>query len=380
MLHQNQTSRPLSDQERCDRLRLIRSKNVGPITFRRLLARCRTAEAALEALPELVRMGGGGKSTTVYSRAAALREIEAIAEHGARLIGLGEPDYPEPLAALPDAPPLITVQGHAHLLQGRDFAIVGARNASAAGKKFARRIAFELGQEGFVIVSGMARGIDTAAHEGALETGTIAVLAGGVDNIYPRENTSLHERIAEQGLLISEEPLGLVPQARHFPRRNRLVSGLSRGVLVVEAAMRSGSLITARLAGEQGREVFAVPGSPLDPRCRGTNELIRKGACLTEYTSDIIEALEEQLRSLVQEPFEAKISPATEREDDSGTGENHMVQARIRIREMLGPTAVTVDDLVRQSRLDPSMVATILLEMELAGTLTRHPGNQVSGA
>lgn len=226
----------------------------------------------------------------------------------------------------------------------------------------------------------MARGIDTAAHEGALESGTIAVLAGGVDNIYPRENAALYGRIAAQGLLISEEPLGLVPQTRHFPRRNRLVSGLSRGVLVVEAAMRSGSLITARLAGEQGREVFAVPGSPLDPRCRGTNELIRKGACRTESTADILEALEGQLRPLAPELFGVEINPAAEYADDFGVGENHMTRARIKIREMLGPTAVTVDDLVRQSRLQPAVVASVLLEMELAGTLSRHPGNQVSDA
>ena len=270
-----------SNRERFDRLRLYRSENVGPITFRRLLAHFGSAGAAITALPALSRRGGRGKPIKVCPADAAEAEIAALKEAGGRYLIWGDAEYPAALANIEDAPPVLGLIGHAHLLERRAVAIVGARNASANGRRFARTIAAELGEAGFAIASGLARGIDAAAHEGALEAGTVAVVAGGVNVVYPKENGALHEAIAERGAILAEQPPGTRPQGRHFPYRNRIISGLARGTLVVEAAMRSGSLITARYALEQGREVFAVPGSPLDPRCRGTNDLIRQGAVLT---------------------------------------------------------------------------------------------------
>ncbi|MBK3735627.1 DNA-protecting protein DprA, partial [Azospirillum brasilense] len=266
-----QPRRPLSAAERFDWLRLIRSENVGPITFHRLLERFGGAGAALEALPDLAKRGGRTKPLRIAPKADIDRELAANDRIGARLLFSCEPDYPEPLAALDDAPPVVSVLGHPHLLRRRAVALVGARNASMNGKKFAERLARDLGEAGLLVVSGMARGIDTAAHAGALGSGTAAVVAGGADVVYPPENQALYRDIVQQGVVIAESPVGTTPQARHFPRRNRLISGLSLGVLVVEAALRSGSLITARMALEQGREVMAVPGSPLDPRCQGTN-------------------------------------------------------------------------------------------------------------
>ena len=285
--------RPLAGPEKLAWLRLIRSENVGTITFHRLVERFGSAGAALEALPELARRGGGARKIKVCPKAAAEREMEALDSLGARLIARGEAGYPALLAHIDDAPPLLGVIGHAHLLERTAIAVVGARNASLNGRRFARRLAGDLGSGGLLVVSGLARGIDSSAHEGALETGTAAVLAGGIDVVYPEEAAGLYADIRERGVLMSEMPPGTRPQARHFPRRNRLISGLSRGVVVVEASPRSGSLITARLALEQGREVFAVPGSPLDPRARGTNDLIRQGATLTESADDVFAVLNE---------------------------------------------------------------------------------------
>lgn len=272
--------RPLTDAERLDWLRLIRSENVGPITFYQLLRHLGSARAALEVLPDLARRGGRAAPLCVFPRADAEAEIARTTALGARLAALGDPEYPKLLAAADDAPPLLSLKGHAHLGSRETFTIVGARNAAAAGGRLTRMLASELGREGLVIVSGLARGIDGAAHEGALASGTIAVLAGGIDVVYPPEHQALYEKIAESGLLVAETPIGTEPKARHFPRRNRIISGSSLGVLVVEAAARSGPrpLITARFALEQGREVLAVPGSPLDPRARGANNLIRQGA------------------------------------------------------------------------------------------------------
>lgn len=284
--------RPLTDAERLDWLRLARSENVGPRTFLRLIEHCGTAEAALRAAPEMSRRGGRRRAIRVAEPADIEAEVEALSRAGARLIALGEPDYPTPLAAVADPPPLISLRGDAALLARRSVAMVGARNASAAGAGLARELAAGLGDAGLVVVSGQARGIDAAAHEGALATGTVAVLAGGIDIVYPAQNAELYDRIVAEGAAISEQPPGTQPTQRHFPPRNRLVSGLALGVVVVEAALRSGSLITARLAMEQGREVFAVPGSPRDPRARGANGLIRQGATLTETAADVIEVLD----------------------------------------------------------------------------------------
>jgi DNA processing protein len=364
--------RVLSDAERLDWLRLIRSENIGPVTFFELLRRFGSAADAIAAIPELSRRGGRKRVLRVFPSDEARREFDAAREIGAEFVAWGEADYPAALAQIPDAPPVLTVRGHHHLLERNVIAMVGARNASANGVRFARELAAALGQEGYLIVSGLARGIDAAAHTGALESGTAAVMAGGIEVVYPRENESLFREIEERGVIVSEMPLGTVPQARRFPRRNRIVSGMARGVVVVEAALRSGSLITARLAGEQGREVFAVPGSPLDPRCRGTNNLIRTGATLCENADDVMQGLRPILESPVREPgfdFEAPpMRPPTEEEVERGRG---------MVLEKLGPTAVEIDEIIRQTGLSASAVPTVLLELEIAGRLRRQPGNMV---
>ena len=282
----------LTDEQRLDWLRLIRSENVGPRTFRMLLNHTGSARAALAALPDLARRGGAAKSARICSRDDAAREMQAAHDLGVRLVASGEPDYPPRLQSIDDAPPLLAVRGNSAALASPMVAIVGARNASAVGVKFAERLARELGEAGFVISSGLARGIDAAAHRASLATGTVAVLAGGQDKVYPPEHAGLLESILTEGAAISEMPLGWEPRARDFPRRNRLISGLALGVVIVEAAKRSGSLITARMALEQGREVFAVPGSPLDPRSEGTNALLKQGATLVTEAADIIPVLQ----------------------------------------------------------------------------------------
>ena len=371
-------ARELSHAERLDWLRLSRSENIGPITFFQLLSHFGSATEALHGAPELARRGGGSRTLRLCSSADAESETEACDAIGARLVAACEPDYPSRLAAIADPPPLITLIGHGHLLRKPMIAVVGARNASASGRRFARQIAMDLGAEDFTVVSGLARGIDAAAHVGALATNnqsTVAVVGGGVDVIYPPENQKLHEQIAEQGAIIGEMPLGTIPKGRHFPRRNRIISGVSLGVVVIEAATRSGSLITARLAGEQGREVFAVPGSPLDPRCKGTNNLIRQGAVLTETVADITAAL---AGMLIQPLDEQREGLGFDPEPRPVRDELEIDEARNRITECLGPTPVSVDEIIRQCQVTTSVVLTVLLELELAGRLDRHPGNQFS--
>ena len=365
--------RSLSRDERLDWLRLIRTENVGPITFRQLLTRFGSVAAALEALPELARRGGR-RPVTVCSKAAVERELAEVEAIGADLIALIEPGYPQALAALEDAPPLLSCFGHAHLFQQKTIGIVGARNASANGRRLAQRIAADLGKAGLLVASGLARGIDAAAHEGALDTGTAAVVAGGADVIYPEENTALYEEIKARGVIISEMPPGTVPVARHFPRRNRLIYGISLGVLVVEAAPRSGSLITARCALDQGREVFAVPGSPLDPRARGCNNLIRQGAVLIESAADVLDALEGPLSTPAREPA----GPEFTGEAPTSPDEFELAAARAAVEELLGPTPVAVDEVIRQCQVSAAVVHMVLLEMELAGRAERHPGNRVA--
>jgi DNA processing protein len=366
--------RALDEPERLVWLQLSRSENVGPVTFSALLQRYGAAGPALDALPELARRGGRKKPIKVCPRADADAEVAATRAAGARLVARCEPDYPPALAALPDAPPVLALKGGAHLLARPAIAIVGARNASAAGVRLARELGAALGHKGLTVVSGLARGIDGAAHAGALETGTCAVVAGGIDVTYPPEHQELQNRIAAEGLLIAEMPIGTRPQARHFPRRNRLISGVSFGVVVVEAALRSGSLITARFALEQGREVFAVPGSPLDPRARGTNDLIRQGAVLTESADDVMTALDGMLRSPLAEPGDILYPSAPPGHADDAELQRH----RGPVREKLSPVPIEVDELIRQCNLMPPIVLTILLELELAGLLARHPGNKVS--
>jgi DNA processing protein len=326
---------------------------------------------------------------TAVTRAEAEAEVAKLHRAGARLVCWGEPGYPSALAAIEDAPPILTVLGQAQLLQRPMIAVVGARNASANGRRFARDLAAELGLGGLVVISGLARGIDAAAHLGALETGSVAVVAGGADVVYPAENRGLHDALAHQGAIVAELPLGTEPQARHFPRRNRIISGMALGVVVVEAAARSGSLITARFALEQGREVFAVPGSPLDPRARGCNDLLRHGATLTENAADVLSQLGPQL-SGVEPPrpipsiptIPPAISPSASRggwgpsrDAAEPTGDEGELEL---ILERLGPTPVAVDELVRQCQMSAAAVATLLLELELAGRIERHPGNLVS--
>jgi DNA processing protein len=361
----------LSDEQRLDWLRLIRSDNVGPRTFRALIDHCGGVSAAIAALPDLVRRGGATRPTRICSRADAERELAAAKSRGVTLVASCEPDYPQRLRMIDDAPPLLAVRGNASALALPMVAIVGARNASAAGMRFAERMARDLGLAGFIVVSGLARGIDAAAHRASLASGTVAVLAGGHDHIYPREHLDLAKAILPQGALVSEMPMGWEPRARDFPRRNRLISGLAVGVVVVEAAKRSGSLITVRFALEQGREVFAVPGSPLDPRAEGTNELLKQGATLATEAGDVIAVL----RPILGQPIELEAEePDRPFAPDAEPGGDE----RSRITQLLGPTPVSVDDLIRLSGSSPAVVRTVLLELELAGRLERHGGTLVS--
>ncbi|OWJ65369.1 DNA-processing protein DprA [Inquilinus limosus] len=372
--------RPLSEAERLDWLRLARTDAVGPITFHDLIARYGTAGAAIAALPELSRRGGRRVELKPPSVAEAKRELDALARIGGRLVAACEPDYPGLLAMIEDAPPVLSLLGRGDLAARPMVGIVGARNASLNGRRFAHGMARQLGEAGFTVVSGFARGIDTAAHEGAFATGTLAVLAGGIDIVYPPENAGLYDRLAESGLVVAECALGTQPTARHFPRRNRLISGLSLGVVVVEAALRSGSLITARMAAEQGRQVLAVPGSPLDPRAQGCNRLIRGGATLVESAEHVIEALAPQISSpLLREPPAPAPRPSSilvpEGADGAGTDR---AQATARVLELLSPTPTAVDELLRDCQLSPPVVLTVLLELELAGRIERQPGNRIS--
>jgi DNA processing protein len=367
--------RALGESERRAWLRLARTQNVGPVTFAQLIARFGSAGAALADLPRLSRRGGGDELKPA-SEADARRELERLDAFGGRMIAFVEPEFPAGLAALDPPPPLISAVGHLSLLAREMVGIVGARNASALGCKLAARLAVGIGEAGFVIASGLARGIDTAAHEATLASGTCAVVAGGLDVIYPPENAALYERIRAQGIVVSEMPFGERPQARHFPRRNRLISGLSRGVVVVEAAEGSGSLITARFALEQNREIFAVPGSPLDPRAKGTNRLIREGATLTETADDVIAALQPIIGRELREP---------EGRSDAAPLDGRALEAeadRVRgvIEQALAPAPVDVDELIRLTKAPAAVVLTVLLEMELAGRITRHSGNKVSWA
>ena len=362
--------------DRTDLLRLIRTEGVGPVTFRRLIDRYRTAAAALDALPRLARAGGKQTVPATISVAEAEQELERTSAAGGRMIFLGDPEYPPLLAMLDDAPPCLIMIGDASLALRRCVAAVGGRNASANGQRMAEILAAELAAT-VVVVSGLARGIDTAAHTGAMRTGrTIAVIAGGIDQPYPPENGNLHRCIANTNLLITESPVGTVAQARHFPRRNRIIAGLSLGVVVVEAAPKSGSLITARIAQEAGREVFAVPGSPLDPRARGGNDLIRQGAMLVENAADILDNL----------PME----PTPGRSNKRGFGEPEFAfpeppapqgnppEARSAVLTLLSPEPAMVDDLVRRCQLSPSVIMAVLLELELAGRIETFPGNRVA--
>jgi DNA processing protein len=361
----------LDHEQRLAWLRLIRTDNVGPATFRQLLNRFGSATAALDALPDLVKRAG--RPARIATRTQAEDEIAGLERFGARLVTSADPDYPPHLHHIPAAPPLVTMAGGANLDWQRTVGIVGARNASAAGIKMTRLLSTDLGERGYTIVSGLARGIDTAAHRASLMTGTVAVLAGGFDRIYPDENIPLaHDILDHGGALITEMPLGWEPRARDFPRRNRLVSGLSLGIVVVEAAKRSGSLITARLALEQNRDVFAVPGSPLDPRAEGGNALIQQGARLVTCAADIIETLghaDPARSALFDRDWTPDFTPPAEPPDDDD---------RSRLLQSLTATPVEVDELVRQSGLTASAIQMLLLELDLAGQIEWSGGQLVA--
>jgi DNA processing protein len=366
-----------------DRLRLVRTESVGPVTYRRLMERFGTVAEAILALPELAKAGGRSAAPKVPSRAEAERELNALARIGGEFIFLGSKNYPPFLAQLPDAPPALAVMGDASLLSTSSVGIVGARNASANGMRFAEALGAELAER-LTVVSGLARGIDTAAHVGALRAGrTIAVIAGGLDMPYPPENAALQARIAENGAVVAEAPLGTAPQGRHFPKRNRIIAGLVLGLVVMEAAQRSGSLLTARLANEAGRELFGVPGSPLDPRSKGANDLIRQGAHLTESAADVFANLPDHpaREGLARDPMfqhglpgfsEPPFSVEDPREDTA-----ELARGRREIPGIIGAEPVAVDEIARRCQLSSAVVTAVLLELELGGQVETLAGNRV---
>lgn len=368
----------LSDAEKLDWIRLIRTERIGPVTFHELISHFASARAALDAVPELSGRGGLRQGRAVCSLAAAEREWDAAERAGMRIIAFPETDYPPLLRQAPGAPPLVFAKGHPRLAAGRTVAIVGSRHASAAGRQFAGELAKNLGGSEIAIVSGLARGIDTAAHEAALSTGTVGVVAGGIDIIYPPENAALHQAIAERGLLLSECPPGFAPRGQDFPRRNRIISGVSSGVVVVEAAQKSGSLITARFALEQNREVFAVPGHPLDPRAAGTNALIKSGAHLATSADDIICELFGAYPRTQQ--WRDGAGPEGWREPEAGNSAENAPSPSDRetVLALLSIAPVHPDILLRQAGLSPRCLAIALLELDLAGRIDRHDDERVS--
>lgn len=360
----------LDRTQRRDWIRLSQSENIGPATFRQLIGRYGNANAALEALPELSVKGGLARPIRIFSIDDAEAVMERVEELGASFVAAGETGYPPLLDHIPGAPPLLCVTGNLALADLQAVAIVGARNASAGGRKFARQLSAELSEEGYLVVSGLARGIDTAAHEAAPNGRTAAAIAGGIDNVYPPENADLQKLIGENGLLLTEMLPGTVPRAEHFPRRNRIISGMSRAIIVVEAALRSGSLITARLAGEQGRDVFAVPGSPLDPRAEGTNKLIKEGATLLTRSAEVIESLRTEYTA-TPKSFSEPDLPTEE------TGEASPSDRKL-VLSLLSPAPIDLDDTIRESRLPAAIVLGILLELELAGKVVRSTQQKIS--
>lgn len=369
----------LDDTERLAAMRLFRTENIGPITYYQLIERFGSAGEALTQLPELAKRGGRKKPLTPPSEKEIEREYKALLKLGGQIITVQDKAYPLALTATEDAPPVLSVIGNVSLLNKSCVAIVGARNASINGRKFARKIAHELGARGQTITSGLARGIDTAAHEGSIDTGTIAVVASGIDVVYPEENQKLYEEIAEKGLIIAENKLGAKPYTSAFPRRNRIVSGISKGIIVVEATRRSGSLITARMAGEQGRDVYAVPGSPFDPRAAGPNYLIREGATLVRNADDVMEILMDFSGNSLREPPTAVINfiPHLQEVQNKDNEEAPEIRQE-KILSHLSFTPISVDELLRACHLTISALQTTLLELELAGRVKRLPGNRLS--
>ena len=366
----------ISLEEKLNWLRLFRTENVGTVTFYKLIEYYGSAGKALEALPEMARRGGRKKPLVAPPYGQIEKEYRALQKIGGDFLIAAEDDYPLALSALDDAPPVLSVLGRRDLFREPCIGMVGARNASLNGRKFAHKLAGDLGRRGCVVVSGLARGIDTAAHQGALETGTIAVVAGGIDVVYPEENKGLYDQIAGQGLIVAESPFGQKPFAQSFPRRNRIVSGLSKGVVVVEATMRSGSLITARLAGEQGRDVYAVPGHPFDPRSAGPNHLIRDGATLVRSADDVMESLLDYSGTALRDTVTCV--PPLYPSNDAGLEDDIPGDAHENLLQNLSFTPISVDELIRSCEMSTGQIQTILIELELAGRIKRHSGNRVS--
>ena len=373
-----------------DALRLARTENVGPLTFRKLLVRYGSAAAAIDALPGLTRQGGRAAPLRVPAATQVKREADAVLKRGGRLLIVDTPDYPKLLGLIPDAPPILAVLGRPEALAGRAVAIVGARNASSNGQAIAERMGADLARAGLVVVSGLARGIDAAAHRGALSHGlTVAAVAGGLDVAYPPENAALQEQIGREGAVVAEAPFGTAPQSRHFPRRNRIIAGLALGVVLIEASPNSGSLITAGLAQDYSRELFAVPGSPLDPRSRGANRLIREGAHLTESANDVLDNLPDHpgREGLTRLPHfrGARVETLSEPPQlfaDAAAGGDESPAERQRLQQqvvdLLCHSPTSVDDLVRRCQMSPASVIAALLELELAGRVETLPGNKVA--
>lgn len=365
----------LSLDEKIEWIRLSRTEPIGPITFFQLIQRYGNAKNALEMLPEISLKSSQKRKLKVYTDTEAHQELEAHRKIKAELVAFPEPDYPEILRHIPDPPPLISLLGNRSILKKQALAIVGARNASLNGCHFAKKLAIELGAYGYQIVSGLARGIDTATHQGALNSGTIAALAGGIDHIYPLENQDLYYKIAEQGLLITESPFGTTPQASFFPRRNRIIAGLSLGVIIIEAAKQSGSLVTSRFALEQGREVFAVPGSPLDPRSYGANMLIRQGATLIQNADDVIFVVENLSKI---KPDLKQLKKNHNSHENSFLNKENDTKIQQCILDLLSISPIGVDEIIRECHFSTAEVMLALLELELAGRIQRHPGSQIS--
>jgi DNA processing protein len=361
----------LANENPVDVLRLIRSENVGPVTFFHLVKFCGSATRALEMAPNMAARGGRSKPITIASKTEVEKELAALKKYGAKVLLYGAPDYPPLLLQLPDAPPVLFAFGHTHLLQKPTIGIVGARNASSNGLGFARKMARELGDAGYVVVSGLARGIDTAAHQASLGSGTVAVIAGGIDMIYPPENEKLYYEIAESGVIVSEMPMSAIPLARSFPARNRIIAGIAKGMVVVEASLKSGSLISANFAADYHRDVFSVPGSPLDPRCQGTNKLIKEGAILTESAADVVAHYRHSITKgpLMEQPA-LPFAPAPL----GSLSEAELEATHLILREKLSPSPSSVDELIAECDKPAPLVLAALLELELAGKIERHAG------
>jgi DNA processing protein len=362
----------LSDDERLNWLRLARTEGIGPVNFHKLIRRYGSATKTIEALPHLMRKAGAKRGFAVHAREDAEREMDRTTQAGATLVAFGEAHYPPALMQAESAPAMLCVSGNFGLASTKSVGIVGARTASANGRKMARILAHAIAEAGFLVTSGLARGIDTAAHEAATPARTAAVIAGGLDHLYPPENADLQRAIARDGLLMTEMAIGTAPRAEHFPRRNRIISGMSTAVVIVEAALRSGSLITARFANEQGREVFAVPGSPLDPRCEGTNKLIRDGANILTSANDVLDFLLAEKSPLQDRLFERDPEPLLPPDQDADDA------TRREVISLLSANAVDIDDLIREANCAPEAVMAVLLELEVAGRVSRSAGGLVA--